>query len=128
MLQYLREGRLPGFRVGKHWRIRRADLAAMVQPTPHPVLVAPMAQEPEAEAGLDAEPEAHPYPTPDLMDPPQRRAVLVARLQAMRAQGMSQQAIANQLNAEGAPTLSGRGTWKKGTVSDLLAEAKAARP
>jgi hypothetical protein len=30
--------------------------------------------------------------------------------------------IANQLNAEGVPTLSGRGTWKKGTVYDLLAQ------
>jgi excisionase family DNA binding protein len=42
VLQYLREGRLPGFRVGKHWRVRHADLAALVQPTPHPVLVAPV--------------------------------------------------------------------------------------
>jgi Recombinase len=34
----------------------------------------------------------------------------------------SVQAIANQLNAEGVPTLSGRGRWQKGTVGDLLAQ------
>jgi len=46
VLQYLAEGRLPGFRVGKHWRIRRADLAALVQTTPRPVLVTPVDPEP----------------------------------------------------------------------------------
>jgi|SRR5262245_24610156 len=120
VLQYLREGRLPGFRVGKHWRIRRADLAEMIQPTPHPVLVAPVAQ--EAEAAADVEADELPHQTPDPIDPQQRRAVLIARLQAMRAQGMTHQAIANQLNAEGVPTLSGRGKWTAGAVGKLLAE------
>jgi excisionase family DNA binding protein len=46
VLQYLREGRIPGFRVGKHWRVRRADLAALVQPEPHPVLVAGQDEQP----------------------------------------------------------------------------------
>ncbi len=41
---------------------------------------------------------------------------------AMQAEGLSLQAIANQLNAEGVPTLSCRRSWKKGTVSNLLKE------
>lgn len=123
VLQYLREGRLPGFRVGKHWRIRRADLAAMVQPTPHPVLVAPVGQEPGVDA--DVEPEAHPYLTQDLMDPQQRKAALVARLRALRAQGLTHEAIAMQLNAERVPTISGRGHWTGGTVGKLLKEVEA---
>lgn len=120
VLQYLREGRLPGFRVGKHWRMRRADLVALTQPAPHPVLVAPVAQELEAEA--DVEPEAYPHPTPDFMDPQQRRNALVARLRALRAQGLSLRAIATQLDAEGVPTLSGRGHWSAGFISDALRE------
>jgi hypothetical protein len=31
-------------------------------------------------------------------------------------------AIANQLNAEHVPTLSGKGRWQKGTVGNLLAQ------
>jgi excisionase family DNA binding protein len=46
VLQYLKEGRLPGFRIGKHWRVKGADLAALVQPTPRPVLVMPANPEP----------------------------------------------------------------------------------
>jgi hypothetical protein len=30
------------------------------------------------------------------------------------------QAVANRLNAEGMPTLSGTGRWQKGTVGNLL--------
>jgi hypothetical protein len=40
----------------------------------------------------------------------------------MQAEGLSLQAIADQLNSEGVPTLSHRGTWKKGTVYNLLKE------
>jgi hypothetical protein len=58
--------------------------------------------------------------TPAQLDPVQRKAALVARLQAL-------QAIANRLNSEEVPTLSGRGGWKAGTVGNLLAEAKAAQ-
>jgi excisionase family DNA binding protein len=112
VLQYLREGRIPGFRVGKHWRVRRADLAALVQPEPYPVLVLPEDREP-------------PHVTPVDLTPVQRKAALVPRLRALQAQGLSMQAIANQLNAEGVPTLSGRGHWQKGTVSDFLSEATA---
>jgi hypothetical protein len=50
----------------------------------------------------------------------------VARLQAMRAQGMSLQAMASQLQAEGVSTLSGKGSWQKGTVDKLLRQAAPA--
>jgi excisionase family DNA binding protein len=39
VLQYLREGRLPGFRVGKHWRVRHSDLVALIHPSPSVALV-----------------------------------------------------------------------------------------
>jgi excisionase family DNA binding protein len=39
VLQYLREGRLPGFRVGKHWRVRHSDLVALIYPSPSVALV-----------------------------------------------------------------------------------------
>jgi hypothetical protein len=48
------------------------------------------------------------------------RAVTIARLRAMRAEGMSLKEIADQLNTESLPTLSGKGTWAKGTVGKLL--------
>jgi hypothetical protein len=56
------------------------------------------------------------------LKPLQRKAALVARLQAMRANGLKLQAIATQLNAEGVPTISGRGHWQAGTVGNLLNE------
>jgi len=48
------------------------------------------------------------------------KAALVARLQQMRASGLSLSQIAGQLQAEGLPTLSGKGQWQKGTVDKLL--------
>jgi Recombinase len=68
---------------------------------------------------------------PEAMRPPpatagltseQRKAALVARLRELKAQGLTLQAIANQLNAEGEPTLTHKGTWQKGTVGNLLAQ------
>jgi hypothetical protein len=56
-----------------------------------------------------------------------RKAAVVARLRALKAEGLSLQAIANRLNAEGEPTLSGRRVWQKGTVGDLLADAAVHR-
>jgi hypothetical protein len=50
----------------------------------------------------------------------QDKAALVARLHQMRASEMSLKAIADQLQAEGVPTLSGKGQWQKGTVDKLL--------
>ena len=38
----------------------------------------------------------------------------------MRANGMSLKTMADQLQAEGLPTLSGYGRWQKGTVDKLL--------
>jgi excisionase family DNA binding protein len=54
---------------------------------------------------------------------PTSKGEVLKRLHALRAEGLSLQAIANQLNAEGLPTLTGRGSWQKGTVSNLLAQA-----
>jgi Recombinase len=62
--------------------------------------------------------------TSDTMNPLQRKATLLTRLRELKAQGLSLQAIANQLNGEGVPTLSGKGTWKKGTIANLLAKAE----
>lgn len=55
----------------------------------------------------------------------EQRAAILQRLRALQAEGLSLQAIANQLNADGVPTLSGRGQWQKGTISNLLKEDKA---
>jgi hypothetical protein len=54
-------------------------------------------------------------------DNDQRTAVL-RRLQAMQAEGLSLQKIADRLNADGVPTLSGKGHWQKGTIGNLLAQ------
>jgi excisionase family DNA binding protein len=32
VLNYLRMGKLPGFKVGKHWRVKAADLEAFMKP------------------------------------------------------------------------------------------------
>jgi hypothetical protein len=52
----------------------------------------------------------------------EQRAAVLQRLRAMQAEGLSLQAIADRLNTEGVPTLSGKGRWQKGTVSNLLAQ------
>jgi hypothetical protein len=53
---------------------------------------------------------------------PEPKAAMLTRLRTMQAEGLSLQAIANRLNAEGVPTLSGKGRWQKGTVGNLLAQ------
>jgi hypothetical protein len=50
------------------------------------------------------------------------KAAILTRLRTMQAEGLSLQAMANRLNSEGVPTLSHKGTWKKGTVYNLLKE------
>jgi transcriptional regulator with XRE-family HTH domain len=68
----------------------------------------------------------HPAPeaaAPVELSPQERKAALLARLQQMQTAGMTLQAMANQLNAEGRPTISGRGRWLPGTISNLLADA-----
>jgi Recombinase len=52
------------------------------------------------------------------------KAVILTRLQAMQAEGLSLQAIANRLNKEGIPTLSGKGRWQKDTIGNLRAQAE----
>jgi Recombinase len=52
----------------------------------------------------------------------EQRAALLQGLRAMQSEGLSLQAIAHQLNAEGVPTLSGKGRWQKGTIGNLLAQ------
>jgi hypothetical protein len=52
---------------------------------------------------------------------------VLARLQAMQAEGCSHQAMANRLNAEREPTLSRKGTWQAGMVGKLLAQAEGTR-
>jgi hypothetical protein len=51
-----------------------------------------------------------------------QKTVVLPRLRAMQAKGFSFQKIADELNAEGVPTLSHKGTWKKGTIYNLLKE------
>ena len=62
VLEYLRRGTLPGFRIGKHWRVRKADLDAFLErsakPRLHPVSTEPLeainhAIAPEGEQGRD---------------------------------------------------------------------------
>jgi excisionase family DNA binding protein len=53
---------------------------------------------------------------------PEQKAAVLARLRELKAQGLSLQAMADRLNKEGVPTLSGRGSWKKGTIGNLLKE------
>ena len=74
VLQYLRDGRLPGFRVGKHWRVRRADLAAVIASSPPPPPPAPVSA-----AGLAEEAAGDPCA--------QIRAVLVALLRMLLPEG-----------------------------------------
>lgn len=47
-------------------------------------------------------------------------AEVVARVQAMRASGMTLAAIAERLTADGTPTASGKGQWRASTVKGIL--------
>jgi excisionase family DNA binding protein len=55
-------------------------------------------------------------------DGPSGKSAILVRLRTMQAEGLSLQAMANRLNDEGIPTLSGRGRWQKGTIGNMLAE------
>ena len=52
---------------------------------------------------------------------PKPKAALLQPLQALQAEGLSLQKIADRLNHEGVPTLSSKGRWQKGTIGNLLA-------
>jgi Recombinase len=54
------------------------------------------------------------------------KVTVLQRLQAMQAEGLSLQKIADRLNSEGVPTLSGKGRWQKGTIGNLLAQSDEA--
>jgi hypothetical protein len=54
------------------------------------------------------------------------KAAVLQRLQALQAEGLSLQKIADRLNHEGVPTLSGKGRWQKGTIGNLLAQGNEA--
>jgi hypothetical protein len=56
----------------------------------------------------------------DAVSPVQRKARILPRLLAWRADGLSHQAMADRFNAEEVPTLSGRGRWQAGTIGKLL--------
>jgi helix-turn-helix protein/recombinase len=58
---------------------------------------------------------------------PSGKSAILDRLRTMKADGLSLQAMANRLNDEGIPTLSGRGRWQKGTIANLLAERSYGR-
>jgi hypothetical protein len=51
---------------------------------------------------------------------------VLQRLQALQAEGLSLQKIADRFNHEGVPTLSGKGRWQKGTIGNLLAQGDEA--
>jgi hypothetical protein len=66
---------------------------------------------------------------PPSSPPPARpgpKAALLQRLQALQADGLSLQKIADRFNTEGVSTLSGKGRWQKGTIGNLLAQAQEA--
>jgi Recombinase len=60
---------------------------------------------------------------PMMSDP---KAAVLQRLQALQAEGLSLQKIADRLNHEKVPTLSGKGRWQKGTIGNLLAQGNEA--
>ena len=99
---WLKAGRLKGSKIGKFWRVQERDLQAFID---HP----PPLQRASAAPPADVSPLA-------------RKATLLARIRALQAEGRSQQEIANQLNREGVPTISGKGQWQKGTIANLLAQ------
>jgi excisionase family DNA binding protein len=124
--RWMRDGLVPYSKMPKRVLFRKAALDAMLRqqeqrheaPASKPRLVR---QPGEADAARPRPPAAsagQPYD--------RRKAELITRLRAMKAQGLSYQPMANQLNAEGVPTLSGRGKWTKGTIGNLLADKASA--
>jgi hypothetical protein len=59
---------------------------------------------------------------PPLAIAPPNKANLLVRIHTLREAGLSLQQIADLLNAEAVPTLSGKGRWQKGTIGNLLAQ------
>jgi hypothetical protein len=64
-------------------------------------------------------------PAPALPPPGKAgKAEALRQIRRLQGEGLSLQSIANRLNTEGIPTLSGKGRWQKGTISNLLAEVQ----
>lgn len=53
------------------------------------------------------------------------KAAVLAQLDAWKAAGVSLQTMADRLNTSEVPTFSGKGSWKKGTIGNLLAPRPA---
>jgi excisionase family DNA binding protein len=115
VIVWLRRGWLKGNKYGKSWRVRESDLEAFIAHPPPMRRTAAAAERPQAPAPQPSAPPAD-------INPLARKAALIARLRALQAEGRSQQEIANQLNGEGVPTISGKGQWQKGTIANLLAQ------
>jgi excisionase family DNA binding protein len=105
---WLSEGKLRGFKVShKVWRIQRADFEQFVQ--------AGIREPSHISVGNHTDAAG-----PAALAIPNTRTAILQRLQAMRAEGLSQQAMADRFNKEQIPTLSGRGRWQAGTIGKLL--------
>src|SRR6266511_4214882 len=115
-------GRLPAERgggPGKPTRIKFEDLQAWCASEGLPMPVE-LAERPERTERMERSRRAE-RSTPAI---PEQKAALLKQLRAMQAEGLSLQAMANRLTAEGVPTLSGKGCWQKGTIGNLLAQAE----
>lgn len=55
------------------------------------------------------------------------RQTILRRIADLKAEGLSNRAIVAQLEAEGFPTVSGRGKWSAGSVGKFIREIKEAR-
>jgi|SRR5215471_18874830 len=53
---------------------------------------------------------------------PSSKAEVLRRIRELKREGFSLKAIADRLNADRVPTISGRGKWQKGTIGNLLAQ------
>lgn len=67
----------------------------------------------------------HTPQAPDARDTP--RLAILTRLRTWKHEGLSTREMVKRLEAEGIPTLSGRGAWTSGTVSRLLQEGEIRR-
>jgi transposase len=77
--------------------------------------------DPEAEADAPSEPAApaDPHQAPEDRET-LSKAELLERVDAMTQDGLTYNQIAERFNADGIATPSGRGTWKKTTVANLV--------
>jgi excisionase family DNA binding protein len=98
---WVKAGKLKAVKLGRVWRVDAEDLERL----------------------LRGEPTAPPPPLPAADGPLERRAALVRHVQALDKQGLTLRAIAQRLNDEGIPTISGKGRWQQGTIGNLLAPA-----